>query len=142
MDNSHEGRVLGTVPRMTNASAPVPLPAPEDQITDKERQALAVYDDTPMDDGDVAFLLDERVTLELEGMASQWRAEDLGPFVEQVLTHSRRVVVIIARRGSDLTPRDYALVRFLRQQAATHPDPPHILPVQAVPAVSGGLWAV
>lgn len=140
MDNSHGGRGRDTVPGMTTPAAAAP--DPDDQLTDKERRLLEIYDETPMDDGDVAFLLDERVALELEQMADQWRAEDLGHFVGQVLTHSRRVVVVIARRGSDLTPRDYALVGFVREQAAASPDAPRILPLQAVPAASAGLRAV
>ena len=47
-----------------------------DHDTPRERQALRLYSDDPMDDGDAVLLLDERVCLELEGLANEWEDGD------------------------------------------------------------------
>lgn len=116
---------------------PVPVPmlcamtTPLDH-TDREQQALHLYADEPLDDGDAVLLLDGTVCLELERMADEW--DDVGrrSLVSILTTTSQRVLVAIARDGGRLLPRDYQLWRDLH--ADLRGTDVELLPVRALPA--------
>lgn len=99
--------------------------------TSKEREALDLYEDEPLEDGDTVFMLDEDTVLEIEGLAAVWEPADAEQLA-RVLRRSRRVVVGIARQGSDLQPRDYELTGLLR--SVLERDGVEVLPLQALPA--------
>lgn len=96
-------------------------------------EALRIYADNPMRDGDVALLLlDEKVCVEVEGLASHW-----DPVLRENTAHivreaAQRVVVCIARRHRKLRDSDYQLWRDLH--ADLRDSEVRLLPVRALPA--------
>lgn len=110
---------------MTNVEGPA------DNIPRGE-MALRIYADNPLDDGDAVLLLDDTVCLEIEGLADEW--DDVGRrSLADILTkNARRVLVAIARDGSELLPGDYQIWRELHQELrGTEVE---LLPVRALPA--------
>ena len=97
----------------------------------REEQALRIYADHPLEDGDAVLLLDGTVCLELAHLANDW--DDLGRRnLVGILTTSQRVLVAIARHSSRLLPRDYELWRDLHQDLRG--SEVELLPVRALPA--------
>lgn len=97
----------------------------------REEQALSIYIDHPLDDGDAVVLLDGTACLELAHMADDW--DDLGRRnLVSILTASQRVLVAIARERSRLLPRDYQLWRDLHHDLRG--TDVELLPVRALPA--------
>ena len=99
---------------------------------DSLSEILAVYAEHPMRDGDVALVLDEKVCLEVEGLAREWGPVLRANTAEIVRTTSQHVVVLIARRHSRLRASDYQLWRDLH--ADLRDSEVHLLPVRALPA--------
>ena len=99
---------------------------------DSLSEILAVYAEHPMRDGDVALVLDEKVCLEVEGLAREWDPVLRANTAEIVRTTSQRVVVLIARRHSRLRASDYQLWRDLH--ADLRDSEVQLLPVRALPA--------
>ena len=96
------------------------------------RQALRVYADHPLDDGDVVLLLDDAVCLEIEQLADTWDGV-LRRNTGQVLRDTaRRAAVAIARRDAVLRPSDFQLWRDLHEELRG--SEVELLPVQALPA--------
>ena len=100
--------------------------------TDREQQALRIYADTPLEDGDAVLLLDETFCLELEGLADAWDEVGRRNLVEVLRRSAERVVVAIARDRSRLLPSDYQLWRDLH--ADLRDRDVDLLPVRALPA--------
>lgn len=103
-----------------------------DPDTPRERQALRVYADDPMEDGDAVLLLDEKVCLELEQLANEWE-DDVPPLLVDLLAQqAQRVLVAVARDGEQLLPSDYALWR--RLHAGLRDLDVDLLPLRVLPA--------
>ena len=95
---------------------------------------LSIYTDDPMSDGDVALLLpDEKVCVEVEGLASHWdtvlRANTAHVLRE---TTRQRVLVCIARRHGELRPSDHQLWQDLHVDLRD--SEVQLLPLRALPA--------
>lgn len=107
------------------------LPAPSDDIPRGE-MALRIYADEPLEDGDAVLLLDDTVCLEIERLADEW--DDIGRrnLADILAKTARRVLVAIARDGSELLPSDYQLWRELHQELRD--SAVELLPVRALPA--------
>lgn len=104
--------------------------APYDDTT--LQQALRVYAEHPLDDGDVVLLLDDSVCLELEQLADSWD-ETLRRSTGHVLRqNARRAAIAIARPRSVLQPRDFQLWRDLHEELRG--SDVELLPVRALPA--------
>ena len=101
--------------------------------SDSERLAtvLRLYADDPLDDGDAVLLLDDAVCLEIEGLADHWDEVVCGNLASTLRRTASRVVVAIARDGSELRPADFALWRDLHADLG---DTVELLPVRALPA--------
>lgn len=100
--------------------------------TDREQQALRIYADDPLEDGDAVLLLDETFCLELEGLADAW--DDVGRrnLVRVLRRTAERAVLAIARDRGQLLPGDHQIWRDLNADLdGTNID---LLPVQALPA--------
>ncbi len=98
----------------------------------RDEQALRIYTDHPLDDGDAVLLLDGTVCLELQRMADAW--DDLGRrhLVDILTASSKRVLVAIARDSARLLARDYQLWRELHEDLRG--TDVELLPVRALPA--------
>ena len=94
---------------------------------------LTIYADNPMRDGDVALLLlDEKVCVEIEGLAAHWDPVVRANTAYIVRETTQRVVVCIARRHGKLRASDYQLWRDLH--ADLRDSEVQLLPVRALPA--------
>ncbi len=100
--------------------------------TDREQQALRLYAQDPLDDGDAVLLLDGEVCLELERMADEWDDAGRRNLVSILTSTAERVVVAIARNSAQLLPGDYQLWRDLH--ADLRGTQVELLPVRALPA--------
>lgn len=98
---------------------------------DREQQALLLYDDDPLDDGDAVLLLDGTTCLEVERLADEWDVAG-GRALVDVLRRVDRVLVAIARPGRELLPGDYRLWRDLHRELED--TDVELLPVRALPA--------
>ena len=98
------------------SSPPTTLPGMTTDLehTDREQQALRIYDDAPLEHGDVVLLLDETFCLELEGLADDWDERGRRHLVEVVRRSAQRVVVAVARDRARLLPKDHQLWRDLQ----------------------------
>lgn len=99
---------------------------------DELADILAVYDDHPMSDGDAVLLLDQKVALEVEGLADNWCAELREGIAQAVRAHSRSVQLAVARPQRVLRPGDHALWADLREELLG--DGVEVLPVFALNA--------
>lgn len=108
-------------------------PTPRDPSEfSREQEALRLYAEHPLDDGDALLLLDDDVCLELTGLADGWDEVMRRRLVELLGRGARRVLVAIARDRGRLLPSDYQLWRELHQDLrGTDID---LLPVRALPA--------
>lgn len=98
----------------------------------KLRQALRIYADHPLDDGDVVLLLDDSVCVELEQLADTWDVV-LRRSTGQVLRETaRRAAVAIVRPDAVLRPSDFQLWRDLHEELRG--SDVELLPVRALPA--------
>ena len=97
---------------------------------DRVDEALRVYAEHPLDDGDTVLLVDS-TCLELTGLADHWDG-DVRAGVTRALRDASRVVVAIARDGASLRPSDYQLWRDLH--AGLRDSDVALLPVRALPA--------
>ncbi len=90
---------------------------PVNDDRDMFAEAIAAYEEHPMDDGDVALLTDLAMIQEVEGLADQW-----DPVLRRNIAHilkeigATEVVVAIARTGRQLLPSDHALWADLREE--------------------------
>ena len=108
-----------------------PTPRPDAAVA-REQEALRIYAEHPLDDGDTLLLLDDAVCLELTGLADHWDEVGRRNLVEIIEASARRVLVAIARDRACLLPGDYQLWRELHQDLrGTQVD---LLPVRALPA--------
>ena len=95
-------------------------------------KVLSIYEDDPMEDGDAVLLLDNKVCLELEGLADHWDAELRASTVGILRETARAVLVAVARPHGVLLPGDYRLWRDLH--ADLREDDVTVLPLRALPA--------
>lgn len=85
-------------------------------------EAIAAYEDYPMDDGDVALLTDLALIQEVEGLADHWDPElrrNLAHILKEI--GAGEIVVAIARKGRELLPADHALWADLREELLDAP---------------------
>ena len=95
--------------------------------------ALDIYADNPMRDGDVALLLlDEKVCVEVEGLARNWDPAVRANTAYIVRNTARRVAVCIARRHGRLRASDHQLWRDIDDDLRD--SEVQLLPLQALPA--------
>ena len=108
------------------------LPRHADDDDFREQQALRIYAEHPLEDGDAVLLLDGEVCLEVAGLADHW--DDIGRrnLVDILRTGSHRVLVAIARDRCRLRPSDYQLWRDLHSDVRDAQI--ELLPVRALPA--------
>jgi hypothetical protein len=93
------------------------MTAPERPYDDERlRDALRVYDEHPIREGDVVLVFDDRVCCEVAGLADHWD-DVLRRNTAHLLTEApaSRVVVAIARPRAELLPGDFLLWRELHQ---------------------------
>jgi hypothetical protein len=95
-------------------------------------KVLRIYEDDPMEDGDVALLLDSKVCLEVEGLADHWDDEVRVNTAGILRETARAVLVAVARPRGVLLPGDYRLWRDLH--ADLRADDITLLPLRALPA--------
>ncbi len=100
---------------------------------DQELSAvLASYDDTPMQDGDAVFLVDNAVCMEVAGLANDWD-DELSVKTAQILQESASAVTLaIARPQARLRDSDYQVWRDLH--VALRGTDIALGPVRALPA--------
>ena len=108
------------------------LPRHADDDSFREQQALRIYVEHPLEDGDAVLLLDGAVCLEVTGLADSW--DDIGRrnLGDMLRKTSQRVLVAIARDRSRLLPGDYQLWRDLHTDLRDASI--ELLPVRALPA--------
>ena len=104
-------------------------PEPHD---DREEQALRVYLDAPLQDGDAVLLLDQKVCLELEQLTEGWDEVIRRNLIHMLSQAAARVLVAVARDGSVLRPSDYQVWRELH--AGLREADVELLPLRALPA--------
>lgn len=108
-----------------------PNPRPDADVA-REQEALQIYAEHPLDDGDTLLLLDDTVCLELTGLADHWDEVGRRNLVQVIEAGARRVLVAIARDRARLLPGDHQLWRELHQDLrGTEVE---LLPVRALPA--------
>lgn len=85
-------------------------------------EAIAIYDEFPMNDGGVALLTDLAMIQQIDGLADEWDSV-LRRNIAYVLKEIGvgEVVVAIARRGRQLLPADHALWADLREELLDTP---------------------
>lgn len=94
---------------------------------------LEAYEDDPMPDGDALLVLDERVCLELAGMADGWDDDGAGVLASLLTeTTSQSVRLVIARRGAELRAGDFRIWRDLH--AALRDSGIELRTLRALPA--------
>lgn len=93
---------------------------------------LEIYADAPMDAGDAVLLLDGRVCVEIEQLATNWDEQLLRNTVSILRKTARNVVVAIARPQGRLLPSDRKLWWELHQEL--HSCDVELRPIQALPA--------
>jgi hypothetical protein len=99
---------------------------------DREEQALRVYREAPLQDGDAVVLLDQKVCLELEQLAAEWD-DVVRRNLLDVLTHTAaRVLVAVARDGEVLQPGDYQL--WCDLHVGLREADVELLPIRVLPA--------
>ena len=108
-----------------------PTPRPDAAVA-REQEALRIYAEHPLDDGDTLLLLDDTVCLELTGLADHWDEVGRRNLVQIIEASARRVLVAIARDRGRLLPCDYQLWRELHQDLRD--TQVELLPVRALPA--------
>lgn len=95
-------------------------------------ELLQVYADAPMLAGDVALLLDGKVCLEVERLATEWD-EQLCRNTAQILRETTSSALIaVARADGALLPTDFQLWRDLHQELRD--SDVQLLPIRALPA--------
>jgi hypothetical protein len=105
---------------------------PTNATYDDFQKTLPAYSAHPMPDGDAVLLLDGKVCLEIERLATEWD-DQLRRNISQILRQTaRQVVVAIARRDQELLPSDFQLWRDLH--AELRDSEVELLPVRALPA--------
>jgi hypothetical protein len=105
-----------------------PPPYDDDQIA----TVLQIYADHPLREGDVALLLDNKLCVEVERLATEWDdvlCRNTASILRETTT---QVVVAIARRDASLLPRDYQLWRDLHGELRDSDIALH--PLMALPA--------
>jgi len=112
-------------PHMTN------FPGPAEDLPRGEN-ALRIYADDPLEDGDAVLLIDDTICLEIERLADEWDDRGRRSLADILTKTARRVLVAIARDGSELLPGDYQLWRELHQELRD--TEVELLPVRALPA--------
>jgi S-adenosylmethionine:diacylglycerol 3-amino-3-carboxypropyl transferase len=105
---------------------------PEPVHHDREEQALDIYRDIPLEDGDAVLLLDQQVCLEMEQLAALWDEQIRRNLVHVLIRTAARVLVAVARDGEVLQPGDYQLWRDLH--AGLRDADVELLPIRALPA--------
>jgi len=105
---------------------------PVTHLSSRAQAALRTYADTPMDDGDAVFLLDDEVCLEFGQLTTGWDDEGRRLVVQMLGASASRVLLAIARDGGRLLPRDYQLWRELHE--GLRDTQVELLPVRALPA--------
>lgn len=79
-------------------------------------QVLEIYAGAPMPAGDAALLLDNKVCVEIERLATEWDAELCRNTAFILRETTSNVIVAIARPGGALLPQDYQLWRDLHRE--------------------------
>lgn len=100
--------------------------------TDRAEQALRIYGDSPLSDGDAVLLLDDSVCLEFERLADDWDDACRRQLATVLGSTTGRVLLAIARDGAELRPGDYRIWRELHEELRGLPV--DLLPVRALPA--------
>lgn len=95
-------------------------------------KVLRIYEDNPMEAGDAVLLLDNKVCLELEGLADHWDAQLRTNTAGILRETSRTVLVAVARPGATLLPGDHQLWRDLHTDLRD--GDVALLPLRALPA--------
>ena len=99
---------------------------------DRLAELLEIYADDPLENGDALLVLDDRVCLEIEGLADHWDHVLRRNTASVVRETSTSVLVLIARTGAELLDTDYQLWRDLH--ADLRDSDVQLLPVRALPA--------
>lgn len=99
---------------------------------DRSAEALRNYCDLPLSEGDVVLLLDDRVCVEVQGLALEWDDVLRRNTAAVVRSTATRVLVAIARPQALLHDSDYRLWRELH--AELRDSDVQLLPVRALPA--------
>lgn len=107
------------------------MPTPE-PTSCRAAEALRIYAETPLSNGDAILLLDDTVCLELAGLADHWDDLLRRNTAKILRDTASSVVVAIARPGAELLPRDFQLWRDLH--AALRDTDVELHPVRALPA--------
>lgn len=95
-------------------------------------QVLQIYADAPMEEGDAALLLDDKVCVEVERLALEWDAELCHNTASILRESATSVIVAIARPRATLLPQDFQLWRDLHHELrGTDVD---LQPLRALPA--------
>ena len=95
-------------------------------------EVLKIYAAEPLDSGDVLFLIDDKVCMEITGLAARWDDVVRSNTAGVLRKTARRVVVAIARPEATLLPGDLQLWKDLRDDLLG--SDVTLLPVQALPA--------
>lgn len=109
-------------------------------MTKKTKAALKAYDAEPMQDGDVALLIDDGVCLEIEGLANHWDAGVRRNLAAALGPGCARVVMAVARPGRALLASDHVLWAELREEllgCGVELDPVHAVAARKA-ATKGG----
>ncbi len=99
---------------------------------DRLAELLQIYNDDPLDDGDAVLLLDDKVCLELEQLATEWDHVLRSNTADLPRSTATRVLVLIARPGGVLRHDDYQLWRDLH--ADLRSTDVQLLPVRGMQA--------
>ena len=103
-------------------------------MTQNEQLAeiLSIYTDHPLDEGDAVLLLDDKVCLEIEQLATEWDDVLRHKTAQVVRSSASRALVHIARPDGVLRDSDYQVWRDLH--ADLRDSDVDLLPVRALPA--------
>ncbi len=83
------------------------------RAADRLAELLQIFNDDPLDDGDAVLLLDDKVCLELEQLATEWDHVLRSNTADLPRSTATRVLVLIPWPGGVLRHDDYQLWRDL-----------------------------
>lgn len=104
------------------------------EAADPVDDALRIYGEHPLEDGDAVLLLNDKVCVEVEQLAAEWDEQLRHNTVHILRATADRVLVLIARPQGVLRDSDYQLWRELH--ADLRDSDVQLLPVRALPAAS------
>ena len=118
---------------MDNRFLPLLLRHPSGMTQNEQlAEVISIYTDHPLEDGDVVLLLDDKVCMEIEQLATEWDDVLRRNLAQVVRSTSTRVLVLIARPDGVLRDSDYQVWRDLH--AELRDSDVELLPVRALPA--------